>query len=80
MKITGLQSGGEEVFVPSASEPAGDGLCLVHIFQANLVGLMAPPKLAFDMARSVYLISTSTSRPPPPKFVEGKTLTWDLRD
>lgn len=73
------ESSGEPVFVPSASDPAGDRLCLVNIFQANLVGLMSPPKLAFYMVCSVYLISTSTS-PLPQKFVEGRTLTWDLRN
>lgn len=52
-------------------------LCLVHIFQANLVCLMAHPKLAFYVARSVYLISPSTF--PPQKFVAERTLTWDLR-
>lgn len=51
--------------------------CLVHIFQANLVCLMAHPKLAFYVACSVYLISTSTFFPQ--KFVAERILTWDLR-
>lgn len=87
MKITGLQRGGPKAVgrrilfrvLLTPQEIAGDRLCLVHIFQANLVGLMSPPKLAFYMVCSVYLISTSTS-PLPQKFVEGRTLTWDLRN